>query len=143
MTTPIWSPTVIDHAQHPRNCGPLKTFNGHARITGPCGDTMEFWLLVRGDKLERVSFTTDGCGPSRACGSMATCLARGKSVDEAAALGQQDILDALGGLPEEVKHCALLAAVTLKAACDGYLANATHGMLAEQEERLRDAHTLR
>ena len=115
------SPTVLDHALRPRNSGVLSNFNGHARITGPCGDTMEFWLLIRDGKVEEVRFTTDGCGWSRACGSMATCLAEGRSIADAAAIGQQDILRALGGLPPEVEHCALLAANTLKAACDDYI----------------------
>jgi Mrp family chromosome partitioning ATPase len=115
---PLVSPTVIDHAQAPRNRGPLATFTGHARITGPCGDTMEFWVLVRDGTVEKVSFVTDGCGPSLASGSMATCLAEGKPLDQAAAIGQRDILKALGGLPMEVEHCALLAANTLMAACE-------------------------
>ena len=79
---------------------------------------MEFWLTVRNDKVDQVSFITDGCGPSLACGSMAACLAEGKRVEDAAGLRQQDILKALGGLPEESEHCALLAANTLKAACE-------------------------
>jgi len=116
-----FSATARDHAVQPRNHGPLEVFNGHTRITGPCGDTMEFWLLARGGKVERLSFITDGCGPSLACGSMATCLAEGKRIEDAAGLKQQDILDALGGLPEESKHCALLAVSTLKAACEDYL----------------------
>jgi ATP-binding protein involved in chromosome partitioning len=115
---PVISPTVIDHAQHPRNIGPLGAYTGHARITGPCGDTMEFWVLVRERTAERVSFVTDGCGPSLACGSIATCLAEGKRLKQAASIGQRDILEALGGLPAEVEHCALLAANTLKAACE-------------------------
>jgi nitrogen fixation NifU-like protein len=112
------SPVALDHAQHPRNNGPLADFTGHARITGPCGDTMEFWLLVRDRRIEKVSFVTDGCGPSHACGSMATCLIEGKSVEQAAAITQKDVLDALGDLPEKYRHCALLAANTLRAACE-------------------------
>ncbi|MEW6379543.1 MAG: iron-sulfur cluster carrier protein MrpORP [bacterium] len=118
-----FSPIVREHAQNPRNNGPLSAFNGHARITGPCGDTMEIWLLVRDHKVKKVSFSTDGCEPAIASGSMTTCLAIGKSVTDAAAMGQQDILHALGGLPAEVEHCALLAANTLKAACEEYLHN--------------------
>lgn len=116
-----FSLTAIDHAQRPRNLGPLSNFNAHARVTGPCGDTMEFWLLVMDGRLEKVSFITDGCGSSCACGSMATCLVEGKNLEEAAALDEQDILSALGGLPEDFLHCALLAATTLKAACEDYI----------------------
>ena len=119
------SPTVIDHARKSRNKGALSNSNGHARITGPCGDTMEFWLLVRDGSVEKVGFITDGCGWSHACGSMATSLAKGKSIADAAVIGQQDILSALGGLLQEVEHCALLAANTLKAACDDYVRGKT------------------
>jgi len=110
----VVSPTVIDHAQAPRNRGPLATFDGHARITGPCGDTMEFWVLMRDGTVEKASFVTDGCGPSLAAGSLATCLAQGKRLEEATAIGQREILNALGGLPERVGHCALLAVYTPK-----------------------------
>ena len=110
-----------EHALNPRNLGPLREFNGHARITGPCGDTMEFWLSVVDGTISRLAFFTDGCGPSVASGSMTTCLATGRRIEAAGFLTQEDILDALGGLPEESKHCALLAANTLKAACDDYL----------------------
>jgi Mrp family chromosome partitioning ATPase len=113
-----FSATARDHAVRPRHHGPLEVFDGHARITGPCGDTMEFWLLARNGKVDKVSFITDGCGPSLACGSMAACLVEGKRIEDAAGLRQQDILEALGGLPEESEHCALLAAGTLKAACE-------------------------
>ncbi len=108
------------HAQDPYNMGVLEKFNGHAKVTGPCGDTMEFWLDVKNGKIEKISFITDGCTPSLASGSMATCLAQGKTIAEAKAITQKDILRELGGLPEDGEHCALLAANTLKAACENY-----------------------
>ena len=115
-----FSVVACDHATNPRNHGPLKDFDGHARITGPCGDTMEFWLTARNGEVESVSFITDGCGYSMACGSMATTLAEGRRIEDAAVLRQQDILDALGGFPPESEHCALLAANTLKTAFEDY-----------------------
>lgn len=108
-------------AKDPRNRGPLDIFNGHGKITGPCGDTMEFWVNVENGIITNVSFTTTGCDPSLAAGSMTTCLARGKTLEEAKAIRQQDVLNALDGLPEDHQHCALLAANTLAAACDHYL----------------------
>ena len=110
------SPLASERFIRPRNYGPLEQCDGHARITGPCGDTMDFWLRVRDGRIARVSFTTDGCGPSRAAGSMATELTMGKPLTEAAQIGQADILAALGGLPRDWEHCALLAANTLKSA---------------------------
>ncbi|HPP79984.1 MAG TPA: iron-sulfur cluster assembly scaffold protein, partial [Deltaproteobacteria bacterium] len=69
------SPVAREHASRPLNEGPPPRFNAYGRVTGPCGDTMEIWLLVQDGIVERASFTTTGCGPSRACGSMATSLA--------------------------------------------------------------------
>jgi nitrogen fixation NifU-like protein len=80
------------------------------------------WLKVKGDAISDASFLTDGCGTTIASGSMITELARGKSVAEARKISQGDVLNALGGLPEESRHCALLAANTLKEAIKDYLA---------------------
>jgi len=113
--------TAKKHADSPHNMGPMDSFSGHAKITGPCGDTMEFWILVEEGKIRKVSFITDGCDPSRACGSMTTCMAEGKSIEEAQAISQKDVLNVLDGLPEDHEHCALLATNTLKAACEDYL----------------------
>jgi len=112
----IYSETVIDHAMHPRNLGTMQNFDGFARITGPCGDTMEAWLKVDNETITDINFMTDGCGTSIASGSMMTELAKGRSITVAIRISQQDVLEALQGLPEESQHCALLAANTLKAA---------------------------
>lgn len=116
----IFHRTANKHANDPHNMGRLDDFNGHARITGPCGDTMEFWLKVKDGKIKIISFITDGCGPSIASGSMTTCLAEGKSLDDVKSINQQDVLNALDGLPKDHEHCALLATNTLKAACEDY-----------------------
>ena len=117
----IYSEAAIDHAARPRNAGPLAQPDGYAMITGPCGDTMQVWLRVRDNLITAVSFATDGCGPSIASGSVATELVRGKLIAEAMSVGQADILEALGGLPDDSRHCALLAANTLKAAIRDYI----------------------
>ncbi len=114
----FWESRTLEHAENPKNVGQLKEYTGHARITGPCGDTMEFWVFEREGHVEHASFITDGCAHSAACGSMATSLAQGRSASDAAALSQQDILDALVDLPEESEHCALLASDTLRAALE-------------------------
>ncbi|MFZ5833441.1 MAG: P-loop NTPase, partial [Planctomycetota bacterium] len=110
------SPEALERFQRPRNYGPLDQWDGHARITGPCGDTMEIWLKIADRRVVQASFITDGCGPSRAAGSMATELATGKLVKEALQIEQRDVLEALRGLPKASEHCAILAANTLKAA---------------------------
>ena len=118
----VYSETVIDHSMNPRNVGNLEDADGFARVTGSCGDTMEIWLKVMDGIIVQATFYTDGCGTTIASGSMVTEMAKGKSITEAQKLSQQDVLDALGGLPDESQHCALLAANTLKAAIRDYIA---------------------
>ena len=121
ISTSEYSAIALEHARHPHNLGPLVSYNGYACITGPCGDTMEFWLLVEEGIVKGVSFRTDGCGSSSACGSMATVLASNLPVKEAQHIRQPQILNALGGFPEDAQHCALLASNTLRKACYTYL----------------------
>jgi nitrogen fixation NifU-like protein len=112
------TPLALDRSNHPRNYGALPHWDARARITGPCGDTMEFWLQVDLGRICAAGFTTSGCGTSRAAGSMTTELAVGKRLAEAARIEQADVLRALGGLPPDSEHCALLAVNTLRAALD-------------------------
>jgi nitrogen fixation NifU-like protein len=118
-----YSEKTINHFLNPRNLGEIAAPDGFGRVVGGCGDTMEIYLKVRDDKVVNASFWTDGCGPSIASGSAVTELAKGRSIPEINKITQQDVLDALGGLPDENLHCALLAANTLKAAIKDHLAS--------------------
>ena len=118
----VYSEAVVEHSMNPRNVGDLENADGFAKVTGPCGDIMEMWLRVKNGAIRDASFMTDGCGTTVASGSMVTEMAKGKSVSEVQRISQQDVLSALGGLPEESQHCALLAASTLKEAVKDYLA---------------------
>ena len=120
----IYSEAVLDHGKNPRNLEDLDESNAFSIVTGPCGDTMAMWLNVKDSRIAGISFTTDGCMTSLAAGSMTTELARGKSLADARKLSQQDVLEALGGLPEDNEHCALLAVNTLNEAIDNYLSSA-------------------
>ena len=117
----IYSEAVIDHAMNPRNLGYMENADGFARITGPCGDTMQIWLKINDGSIADSAFKTDGCGNAIASCSMVTEMCKGKIISEAQKIGQQDILAALDGLPEEGTHCAFLAENTLKAAIEDYL----------------------
>jgi len=118
----LYSEKVIDHFLNPRNLAQIQAPDGFGRVTGPCGDTMEIYLRVKNGRITSATFWTDGCGASIASGSMVTELVKGRGVVEAQKITQNDILNALGGLPEESLHCALLAANTLKEAVRDYLA---------------------
>ena len=117
----VYSETTIDYATSPRNLGDMEDADGFARVTGPCGDTMEIWLRVRNNIITEATFMTDGCGTSIASGSIVTEMARGRNIVEIQRISQQDVLNALGGLPGESLHCALLAANTLKEAIKDYI----------------------
>jgi nitrogen fixation NifU-like protein len=119
----IWvdiSETVIEHAQNPRNLGNIKDADGYADLTGQCGDAMQIWIKVDDYKIKEITFWTDGCGTTLASGSMVTELAKGKAVNDALQITPLDVLDALGGLPEESVHCAFLAVNTLHEAIKDY-----------------------
>ena len=100
----------------PGNYGPLKGANGNARILGPCGDTMEFWVYIDNGVIEKATFTTDGCHNSIRCGMTAAAMAEGTYADVATQFTQADVFAVAGNIPGEESHCALLAANTLKAA---------------------------
>ena len=116
----IYSEKVIERWLNPRNLGKIRNPDGFAKIKGPCGDTMQISFKVKDGRLSKIKFMTDGCASSIAAGSMATELAQGKKIEEAAEISQQMILEALKGLPEESVHCALLASNTLKEAIKNY-----------------------
>jgi len=111
---------VIQRWRSPTNWGQMENPDGFSRITGPCGETMQIALKVEGDRIKEARFVTDGCATSIASGSMATEFAQEKTLEEAQSITQEVILDALGGLPEESEHCALLASNVLLAAIQNY-----------------------
>ncbi len=117
----IFSSISIEHMEHPFNVGSIDHPDGMAVINGSCGDTMEIWLKVKDNNICDIKFWTDGCETTIAAGSMATVLAKDKSITEAFNITAQDILEALGGLPGDSQHCAALAANTLRAALSDYL----------------------
>lgn len=115
-----YSPQVIDRWRNPKNWGAIEKPDGFSRITGPCGDTMEIALKVKSNRILEIRYVTDGCATSIASGSVATELAEAKTLEEAQEIGQDTILEALGGLPPESKLCALLASNVLKAAIEDF-----------------------
>lgn len=117
----LYSETVIDHWRNPRNQGAMENPDGHARIKGPCGDTMEIFLRVDDDIITEPRFLTDGCMTTLVSASMAVELASGQTTSLASGISQEDILEGLGGLPPESRHCALLAANTMWAAIQDYI----------------------
>jgi nitrogen fixation NifU-like protein len=110
----VYSARVIEEAHNPRNLGRMPEPDAHGLVKGWCGDTMEVYLRMKGGRIEKATFMTDGCGATLACGSMLTQMVKGISLEEAGEVQAEDLLKALGGLPEENVHCAELAVSTLQ-----------------------------
>jgi nitrogen fixation protein NifU and related proteins len=126
-TRETYGQVAFERWLNPLYMGVMDNPDGHGRLTGSCGDTMEIFLKVEREKVAEATFLTDGCGPSAVCGSFAVELALGKSLDEVSAITGDTILEVLGGLPQEEQHCAFLAAETLQKALDQYMKKEREG----------------
>lgn len=120
----VYSEKAIEYFFRPRNFGRLDEANYSAKVTGPCGDTMEIYLAIESGRCSSISFFTDGCDSTLACGSSVTEMAKGKEIKELLKISPSDIIDDLGGLPSETIHCSILAVTTLlKAVAEYFLKN--------------------
>jgi nitrogen fixation NifU-like protein len=102
------------------NIGTIENPDSRVRITGVCGDTIEMFLSVRDAKIQDIKFLTDGCGFTIACANYVARTIKGKSIDEALRIKPEDVDWYFEGLPEENKHCAKLAVMTLQALLEEY-----------------------
>jgi len=106
----------------PRNAGSMHDADGEGTMGDPkCGDSLNIYIKVCGGVIEDISFLVFGCTASVATSSMTTVLAKGKTLEEAMKITEQDVIDALGGLPEEKKHCSNLGVSALRNAILNYL----------------------
>lgn len=110
----LYSARVIEEAHNPRNLGRMPEPDAYGIVHGWCGDTMETYLRLDGERIKEATFMTDGCGPSVACGNMITTMVRGMSLEEAGKITPENLIAALDGLPKESTHCAELAVSTLR-----------------------------
>jgi nitrogen fixation NifU-like protein len=119
----MYSELVMDHFRNPRNMGSINDADGVGEVGNPqCGDVMRISIKVKDDVLEDIKFQTLGCGAAVATSSMVTEMAKGKRLEEALAITNKAVAEALGGLPPEKMHCSNLAADGLRAAIDDYRA---------------------
>ena len=117
----LYTETVMDHFTHPRNVGEIPDASGVGEVgNAKCGDIMKMYLKIRNDRIEDVKFETFGCGSAIASSSMATEMIKGKTVDEALAVTNKQVVDALGGLPAYKLHCSVLAEEAVKSAVKNY-----------------------
>jgi nitrogen fixation protein NifU and related proteins len=106
----MYSSELLDHFERPRNSGELDNPDARVRIENPaCGDILELSVRTRKGVIREIRFRAKGCVPAMACGSLVTELATGKTVEEAMDIGREDVVRAIGGLPEASGHAAQLA----------------------------------
>ncbi|MEE3383310.1 MAG: Fe-S cluster assembly scaffold protein NifU [Anaerovoracaceae bacterium] len=117
----LYSDKVMDHFRNPRNVGVIEDADGVGEAGNPvCGDIMKIYLKIDDDVISDVKFETFGCGSAIASSSMATELIKGKPVEEAAALTNKAVTEALDGLPIHKLHCSVLAEEAIKLALKDY-----------------------
>jgi len=117
----MYSDQVIEHFQNPRNVGEIPDHDGVGKVGSPvCGDMMEVYIKVVDGRLADIKYKTFGCGAAVASGSMGTEMVKGKTLEEAMRITDQQVAEALGGLPEEKLHCSNLAAEGIQAAIEDY-----------------------
>ena len=117
----LYTETVMDHFTHPRNVGEIPDADGVGEVgNAKCGDIMKMYLKIKDNRIEDAKFETFGCGSAIASSSMATELIKGKTSEEALAVTNKQVVDALGGLPAYKLHCSVLAEESIKAAVKDY-----------------------
>ena len=126
----LYTDTVMDHFMHPRNVGEIPDADGVGQVgNAKCGDIMKMYLKIKDGVIEDVKFETFGCGSAIASSSMATEMIKGKTIDEALAVTNRQVVEALGGLPAHKLHCSVLAEESIKSAIkndlSGYLYKTT------------------
>ena len=117
----MYSEKVMDHFANPRNVGEIENANAVGEVgNAKCGDIMKIYMDIQDDVIKDVKFKTFGCGAAIATSSMATEMVKGKTVEEALALTNKAVMEALDGLPTEKVHCSVLAEEAIRSAIEDY-----------------------
>ena len=117
----LYNDKVMDHFMNPHNVGEIENADGTGTYGSPvCGDMMQITLKIEDDVIKDAKFKTFGCGSAIASSSVATDMIIGKTIDEALAITNRQIIDELGGLPAVKVHCSVLADHAIKSAIYDY-----------------------
>ena len=117
----LYTETVMDHFMHPRNVGSIEEADGVGEVgNAVCGDIMKMYLKIENNVITDVKFETFGCGSAIASSSIAAEMILGKTIEEALAVTNKQVVEALGGLPAHKLHCSVLAEEAVKAAVKNY-----------------------
>ena len=142
MATPVgYSKKVLEHFKNPHNFGSIKNPTALGQVGNPaCGDVMKLYLKIdknskNEDYISDIKFETMGCAAAIATSSVVTDLAKGKTLQEAIALDNKDVIKALEYLPEIKIHCSLLAIDALNEAIYNYYQQIKHSIPESLQKR--------
>ena len=117
IQTGMYSTQLLDHFQNPRNAGEVSDPDAIVEIENPaCGDVLRLSLKIETRRIAEVRFKARGCVASMACASALTELVAGRTLDEVRSLNRENLIAAVGGLPQASSHAAQLALDALSAA---------------------------
>lgn len=117
----MYSKKVLSIFQNPKNAGGMKGANAIGKVgNSACGDIMKIYLLIENDIIKDASFKTFGCCAAIASTDVACDLIKGKSIEDALKVTNQQVFDVLGELPPNKIHCSVLAEEAIKAAINDY-----------------------
>lgn len=120
----FYSEKALEHFMSPKNMHVIETADAEGDYGDPeCGDYMILYLKVDSEIITDIGVMVYGCPASIATASMTSELAKGKSIEKALCISEQDVINALDGLPEYKKHCSLLAVNALRNAIYNYRKN--------------------
>lgn len=126
----MYNERVVKEFSNPQNVGEISGANAVGTVgNASCGDIMKIFMKIDENKIiQDVSFQTFGCAAAIATSSVATSMIKGKTVDEALQVTNKQVVDELGGLPQQKLHCSVLAEEAIKAAINDYLKNLPNNM---------------
>ncbi len=117
----MYNERVMKEFANPQNVGEIPNADGVGEVgNATCGDIMRIYLKVEDNVIVDVKFKTYGCCSAIASSSVATQLIKGKTIEEALALSNKQVVDELGGLPPQKLHCSVLAEEAIKKAVADY-----------------------
>jgi nitrogen fixation protein NifU and related proteins len=119
----LYSEQLRDHYAHPRNVGRIAEPSAEALMKSPLdSDTVLVTLRIEHNVITEAKFKCMGCAVAIACSSMAMEMVEGKTVEEAYAVSEQKVAEALGGIPEYKMRCSNLAPAAIRNAIDRWRA---------------------